>query len=117
MDIYVHSEEFRNTVIATISLAVHFLTLKQEYMTMTTDNETPVEVMIRQSSKEQNLSYDQPIVHFMEHTAQFLRCYSDDREITFTQEVEEASVSAFPDEYKAVVGMKCGYSLVVSLQM
>lgn len=52
MDIYVHSEEFRNTVIATISLAVHFLTLKQEYMTMTTDNETPVEVMIRQSSKE-----------------------------------------------------------------
>lgn len=53
----------------------------------------------------------------MEHTAQFLRCYSDNREITFTQEVEEASVSAFPDEYKAVVGMKCGYSLVVSLQM
>ena len=61
------------------------------------------------------MGYDQPVIHFMEHTALFVRSYSDDCEIEFTQEVENTNVEYFPDEYKFVVGMKCGYSLVVSM--
>lgn len=115
MDVYVKYVQLRTTVISSISLAIHFLTLKQEYMTMTTDNITPIAVRFEQRNQQQDLSYDQPIIRFMEHTAQFLRCYSDDREIEFTQEVEDANMDSFPEEYKSVVGMKCGYSLVVSM--
>ena len=49
MDVYVKDPQRRSTVISTITLAIHFLTLKQEYMRMTTDTTTPEDVRLNRS--------------------------------------------------------------------
>lgn len=58
------------------------------------------------------MGYDAPILCLMEHVAPYLRHNTLVSSLEFSQVVEETE-SFIPDEYKAVVGLRCGHDLVV----
>lgn len=60
----------------------------------------------------QEKGYDAPILCLMEHVAPYLRHRDLSSSFEFSQVVEETE-SFIPDEYRAVVGLRCGHDLVV----
>ena len=112
MDASVHRPNLTEMLLPTISLFSHFMSLHTEYLRWTNDRSTPDEVVFSTLLFHQEKGYDAPILCLMEHVAPYLRHRDLSSSFEFSQVVEETE-SFIPDEYRAVVGLRCGHDLVV----